>query len=115
MRKIKSVYAAWVLVASGSLLGAPAVGHADTLYFTSDHCTGTCGTGPFAVANVTDLGGGTLHFSIDLLSATKIVDTGFPISVGFNLAGGPTITYSNITDSNITADFVIPDVGDGLA
>src|SRR5215813_11413348 len=91
----------------------PTVSHAVTLPsmtfdFTSDHCTGGCGPSPFAQAIVTDLGGGTLEFNVSLINATKIIDTGFPISFGFNLSGGPTITYSNLT-----AGFSIPNVGAG--
>jgi hypothetical protein len=87
------------------LAAVPAVSYADDYFFTSDHCSGTCGTSPFAEATVTDLGGGELSFTITLINATKIVDTGFPVSFAFNLSGGPTITYSNLTSG-----FNIPDV-----
>jgi len=84
------------------------IGETATFSFTSDHCTGTCGTSPFATAVVTFEGGGDLHFSVSLVNAQAMVNTGFPLTLGFNLSGAPTITYSNLT-----AGFIIPDVLSG--
>ena len=102
-RKIGNWVAGLAAIVASGLVPVP--GHADTYFFTSDHCTGTCGTAPFARADILDLGGGTLDFTVTLLSAQSIVQTGFPVSFAFNLSGGPTITYANLT-----AGFTIPDV-----
>ena len=40
-----------------------------------------------------------------MLNAQSMINTGFPVTFGFNLSGGPTITYSNLT-----AGFGIPNV-----
>jgi len=76
--------------------------------FTSDHCTGGCGvstTNPGALLTVTDNGSGTLTFNIQTAPNYVIVGSGFEASFAFNLAGNPTITYSNI---NPTLTYSIP-------
>ena len=98
---LKASIAGAVLLLAGVSSGA----RADSYTFFSDHCTGTCGTAPFAQANVTDQGGGDLHFSVSLLNAQSMINTGFPVTFAFNLSGGPTITYSNLTSG-----FSIPNV-----
>jgi hypothetical protein len=88
----------------GPAIGQPAPGTA-TFQLTSDHCDPLCGTagdgGPaqtsFGTITVTDLGGGTLQFSINLINNNLIIHTGFPLTFGFNLVGNPGITYSNLS------------------
>ncbi len=81
----------------------------ETFQFTSDHCTGGCLTGQTSggTVTVTDLGSGTLEFSISLLNGNQFINGGFDASFGFNLASNPTITYSNI---NPAANYTIPGV-----
>jgi hypothetical protein len=105
MRKMSASLKASIAGVVLLLIGVSNGARADTYTFTSDHCTGTCGTLPFAQAIVTDQGGGDLHFSVSLLNAQSIINTGFPVSFAFNLSGGPTITYSNLTSG-----FSIPNV-----
>ena len=94
-RFLRSVgYAALV---GAALAAFPTVSRADTYAITSDHCTGGCGTGPFGYVTVTDLGSGTLDFTVALINGNGFVNTGFDASFGFNLNADPTITYSNLT------------------
>lgn len=97
-----------VLVA---LVGLPAVCHADSIMFnlTSDHCSGTCGPKPFGVITVTDLTGGNLKIDISLNNGNTFVNTGFDVSVGFNLSSTITsIAYTSLPDS-----WSIPDLSAG--
>ena len=101
MRTFKSVcYASLLAVA---LVVAPAVSQATVFNLTSDHCTGGCGQALYGTVTVTDLGGGVLDFSVSLLNNNRFVNTGFPLTFGFNLGGNPSITYSNLT-----AGFSVP-------
>ena len=43
----------------------PSASHAITFDFTSDHCTGGCGTAPFGTVDVTQVGA-NVHFVVDL-------------------------------------------------
>lgn len=98
----------WVVACAALMMGGVfgvINAQASTYDFTSDHCTGTCGTAPFAIATVTQDGNNTLLFDISLINAQSMVNTGFPLTFAFNLSGGPTITYSNLTSG-----FSIPDV-----
>src|SRR4051794_5855293 len=74
--------------------------------FTSDHCSpvtngvGSCGVSainPGALLTVTDHQNGTLDFNIQTAPNYVIIGSRFQASFAFNLAGNPTITYSNIT------------------
>ncbi|GAC1451335.1 MAG: hypothetical protein PVSMB6_00500 [Steroidobacteraceae bacterium] len=69
---------------------------ADDYSLTVDHCTGGCGTAPFGTVDVTQAGANTVLVDVSLNSAA-FVSTGFPGAFGFNLAGGPTISVSNLT------------------
>src|SRR5262249_49113321 len=107
MRAVQPLSCALLLAAAFAM---PTVSHAvtlpsETLYFTSDHCSAGCGPSPYAQAIVTDLGGGTLEFNVSLINATSMINSGFPVTFAFNLSGGPTITYSNLTSG-----FGIPNV-----
>ena len=75
---------------------------ADVIYqITSDHCTGSGGClGGLTSAGtitVTQNGTNSIHFAISLAAGFTIVNTGFDGSFAFNLAGNPTVTYSNMT------------------
>jgi hypothetical protein len=79
----------------------------ETFSFTSDHCTGGCLTGQTdgGSVTVTDLGGGTLEFSVSLANGNQFINGGFDASFGFNLSGISAVTYSAI---NPSANFTIP-------
>jgi len=86
---------------AAALLAAP-VARALTFDLTSDHCTGTGGClngGSGGTVTVTEAGTGVLNFSVSLASGVGIIGTGAGggASFGFNLAGNPTITFSNLT------------------
>jgi hypothetical protein len=82
-------------------------------FFLSDHCTGGCLTNQTSggFVSVTDDGLGTggnvgsLTFNILLFNGNQFINTGFDASLGFNLAGNPTITYSGVTPS---ANYLVP-------
>jgi PEP-CTERM motif len=83
---------------AAALVVFPTIGLAsETFVLTSDHCTGSCGQAPFGQIVVTDDGGGTLEFLATMFDGNEFVNTGFPLTIGFNLGGSPTITYSNLT------------------
>jgi hypothetical protein len=46
---------------------------------------------------VVDNNTGSLVFTIHPINGNTIVNTGFPLSFGFNLIGDPTITYTGLT------------------
>jgi hypothetical protein len=96
MRTFKSVCYASLLAAA--LVAAPTVS-ASVFNLTSDHCTGGCLTGQTSAGTVTvtDLGGGVLDFSVTLVNGNQFVNTGFPLTFGFNLNGDPSIAYTNLT------------------
>jgi len=111
MRSLKTL--CYMPLLAAALLVAPTVSHAlptATFELTSDHCTpvtggeggGGCGLlggsqSVFGTITVTDLGGGTLAFHVTLDNGNTFVNTGFPLTVGFNLAGNPSILYSGLT------------------
>jgi hypothetical protein len=82
-------------------------------FFTSDHCTNGCLTGQAfgGTVTVTDNGLGTggnvgsLTFDIQLTNGNQFINSGFEASIGFNLTGNPTITYSGVTPS---ANYTVP-------
>jgi len=87
--------------------------------FTSDHCTGTggCLTGQTNGGTVSVTGSntpvaantvGSITFNILLSNNNTFVGTGLDASFGFNLAGNPTITYSNLQQTAGGTDFVLP-------
>ena len=91
-----------------------------TFALTSDHCTNTCAGGPtpqtqFGQIVVTDEGGGTLDFLATLSNGNEFTNTGFPLTVGFNLVGISAITYSNDPLDSLTAGWGIPDAFGGGA
>lgn len=81
-----------------------------TYSLTSDHCTGGCSNvsgsqASFGSVTVSDLGGGMLGFAVSLLNGSTFINTGFPLTFGFGLAGNPTVTYSNLN-----AGWLIPNM-----
>jgi len=75
---------------------SPSLADTATGVFSSDHCTGGCGTAPFASISVTE-GTNSLAFTISMLNGNTIINTGFPVSFGFNLVGDPTVAFSGLT------------------
>jgi len=53
----------------------PSASHAITFDFTSDHCTGGCGTAPFGTVDVTQVGA-NVHFVVDLANGVSWAQTG---------------------------------------
>ena len=89
-------FLACALVAVVGLSARPAEASTITYVFTSDHCTGTCGTAPFGQVTLTDVAVGSVNVSVTLYNGNKFVKTGFPGSFGFNLVGDPTITVTGL-------------------
>src|SRR2546428_1763986 len=105
MRSFKSVfYVAFLAIALAALPSISRATEIETFILNSDHCTGSCGTPAFGQVVVTDNGGGILDFVVTLFDGNRFVNTGFPLTFGFNLSGGPAIAYSNLT-----AGWGIPD------
>lgn len=59
----------------------------------SNGCNTGCDTGPFGTVEVTDNGAGTLSFNVQLLGTYQFM--GGDNAFAFNLAGSPTIAFSN--------------------
>jgi len=71
---------------------------ADVQYtFTSDHCSGGCGTAPYGTVTLHDEGGGTVDVTVSLSGSNKFVATGFAGSFMWNLTSNPTITVSSVS------------------
>ena len=82
-----------------------------TRQFTSDHCTGLCGPQTsFATLTATE-SGDSISFTITPNNGNTIINTGFPLSLGFSLNGISTITYSGLTSG---FSVVNPTVAGGL-
>jgi hypothetical protein len=95
----RTVPRALLVGAAASVIGSvslPAASHADVFLLTSDHCTGGCGTPPFGQVSVTSPSSGMLDFAVTLFNSNKFVNTGFPLTFGFDLSSTPTITYSSL-------------------
>jgi len=77
---------------------ASSVGDELTFSFTSDHCTGNCGPqSSFATVEVTQTATDQLTFVFTALNGNTFINTGFPLTFGFDLQGTPVITYSGLT------------------
>ena len=81
------------------VLPLTALAQSATYPLTSDHCTNGCGPQQPSFGNVvvSDLGGGALSFAVTLLNGNGFVNTGVPLTFGFDLAGNPTITFTSLT------------------
>jgi PEP-CTERM motif len=64
-----------MLVLVLGLLAVATPAHADTFNFTSDHCTGGCGTPPFGTVTVTQ-NGANVDIVVDLAAGYSYVQTG---------------------------------------
>lgn len=86
------------IVATGLLMAASS--RADTFNFTSDHCTGGCGTPPFGTVTLTQVGS-NVNVTVSLLNGNKFVETGAsgaPGSLNNFLFDDSAITLANITN-----------------
>jgi len=94
-----------LLLIAAAVLGlvAPAaassVGDELDFVLTSDHCTGTCGPGGtvFGTVNVTQSAVDSLTFVVALNNGSSLINTGFPVTVGFSLTGIGSVTYTGLT------------------
>lgn len=89
-----SDFLAWAALLGVGLTVAPAA-QAVIFEFTSDHCTGGCGTPPFGTVDVTQVGT-DVHFIVDLADGINWAQTG---AVDFQLFkfNGTGITVGDIT------------------
>jgi hypothetical protein len=100
--KVSSLLTGAAIAAATSLLFSGA-SRADSFQFslTSDHCSGTGGCLGGATSagtiTITDISSGVVSVDVTLASAFKFVATGFDTDFGFNLAGNPSITFSNVS------------------
>jgi len=89
------------LAALGLTLAVPGAARANSFTFdlTSDHCSGGCLTGQTSggTVTVTDVSAGVVSVDVTLANGNRFVSTGFDTDFGFNLAGNPTITFSDVT------------------
>jgi PEP-CTERM motif-containing protein len=72
--KFRAFLVGLAIVAAGVLVAAPAA-HALILNFTSDHCTGGCGTPPFGTVDL-EQSGTTVDVTVHLFSPNFFVKTG---------------------------------------
>jgi hypothetical protein len=75
---------------------APAAS-ADTYSLNLDHCTGTCGGGPYGTVVVSDVASDQVKVTVTLTAGDRFVATGFDGSFGFNINGNPSIAVSGLT------------------
>jgi len=79
--------------------------HADTFQFTSDHCTGGCGTAPFGQVVVTQ-NGTSVNFDVSLFDSNRFVLTGSADNqyFKFNGAGGAITVTQNVAGVTLIGD-----------
>ena len=78
------------------------VSYADTFQFTSDHCTGTCGTPPFGTVTLTQVGT-SVDFTVSLAAGVGWAQTGAGDGQLFKFNGAPSLaSITNITSSGFT-------------
>jgi protein with PEP-CTERM/exosortase system signal len=96
-----------LLTAAVSFMAAGTANASTIVYnLTSDHCTGGCLTGQTngGTITITDTAGG-ISFNVTLSDGNEFVNTGFPLTFGFNLDGITQITYGGLNTG-----WLIPDV-----
>src|SRR5262245_57001312 len=83
-------------VCAVTLVVTPAGATSLSFEFNVDHCTGTCGGGPYGTIDVSQFAPGDVLLDMTLDPATiGFVGTGFPGTLGFNLVDpDPTITVT---------------------
>ena len=69
----QKAFVAAVVILGAALLAVPA--EAISFNFTSDHCTGTCGTPPFGTVDVTQAGA-NVNFVVTLAAGYQYAQTG---------------------------------------
>ena len=90
MKKILGISTFLVVLAASQVANAGTISYS----LTSDHCTGTCGTGPFGTVTLDDFNStGDVQVTVTL-NGNGFVETGFDGSFGFNLIGDPTISVT---------------------
>lgn len=70
---------------------------ADSIPFTLDACTGTCGVAPFGAVYITLEDIDTVHIKVDMNDSIGFVDTGAGDAFGFNILGINQIEISDLT------------------
>jgi hypothetical protein len=89
------------LLAVGLLVSAPNA-NADTFLFTSDHCTGGCGTAPFGTVNVNQ-NGTTVDVLVTLSAGYSFVKTGAVDFQAFKFNGVGVVLADITVDPHIPA------------
>ena len=100
MKKIFSFGAMLAVLAVAPALNAASI----TYTLTQDGCSGGCGASPFGTITLTDQGSGstaTVLVTETLAAGERFAGTGAGQALEFNVTG------SNITITNITANFVV--------
>jgi len=90
-----------VLLAAGLLVSAPNA-NADTFVFTSDHCTGTCGTPPFGTVTVNQ-NGTTVDIVVTLAAGYSFVKTGSADFQAFKFNGVGVVVADITVDPHVPA------------
>ena len=85
-----------LITAAIALLIAAGSARADTFYFTSDHCSGGCGTAPFGSVTLTQ-SGANVDVTVSLFAGYKFVRTGAGDFMNF-LFDDSGISVGNITN-----------------
>jgi hypothetical protein len=89
------------LLAAGLMISAP-YANADTFLFTSDHCTGGCGTAPFGTVTVNQ-NGSTVDIVVSLASGYSFVKTGSVDFQAFKFNGVGVVLADITVDPHIPA------------
>ena len=93
-----AAYAASIVIAAS----AATVAHADTFFFTSDHCTGGCGTAPFGTVTLTQ-DGTTVDFVVTLAAGYSFVKTGSADFLAFKFNGVGVALGDIVVDPHVPA------------
>jgi hypothetical protein len=85
-----------------ALAAVPAPASATSFEFSIDHCTGTCGGGPYGTIELSQFAAGDVLVDVTLdPDVIGYVSTGFPGSFAFNLVDpDPTITVTFVNPSS---------------
>ena len=82
-------------VCAVALMVTPAGATSLSFEFNVDHCTGTCGGGPYGTIDVSQFADGDVLLDMTLDPDTiGFVGTGFPGTLGFNLVDDPAIAVT---------------------
>lgn len=97
------------LVAAGLVAAAPSV-QADTYSFTSDHCTGGCGTPPFGTVTLTQ-NGTTVDITVHLNSPNQFVKTGAGDTMAFKFNATGVVLGDITVDQTVTGQTLAANSG----